>query len=56
LVGPLPLATNALGTATVPLKIPNDSKLSGLKIYLQAGGNDGKGLTASNALEITICP
>ncbi len=56
LIGPLPLATNALGSATVPLKIPNDSKLSGIKIYMQAGGNDGKGLTATNALEITICP
>jgi len=56
LIGPFPLPTNAIGTATVPLQIPNDSKLSGLKVYLQAGGNDGNGLTATNAVEITICP
>ena len=56
LVGPFPLVTNAAGTATVPLTVPNDSKLAGLKAYLQAGGDDGKGLTATNAVEITICP
>ncbi|MHC4852909.1 MAG: lamin tail domain-containing protein, partial [Planctomycetota bacterium] len=56
LVGPLPLATNTLGSVSLPLSIPNDAKLAGAKVYLQAGGADTIGLTATNVLELTICP
>ena len=55
LVGPFPIPTTAGGTFDIQVPLPNDTRLVGLPIYMQTGGNDTQGFTVSNALEIRAC-
>ena len=55
LFGPIPIPTNATGTATLPVTIPNNATLKGLGVYLQVAGTDAQGFTLSNGIEVRIC-
>lgn len=52
----LPVPSDAQGSATVSLPIPDDTKLVGARVYFQAFGMDAQGWFGSNAAEVTICP
>lgn len=47
--------SDAAGEAVVPLPIPDDGNLVGLRLYLQAWGFERSDLIASNGAEITFC-
>jgi len=51
----LTLPTDQVGTASLDLPIPADSKLAGLRMYFQAITALGSKLLSSNALELEIC-
>jgi len=51
----LPITMDGSGNFTLPVSLPNDPALAGLRVYTQ-GVAMGTSLLFSNALEITICP
>ncbi|MBK6941518.1 MAG: CotH kinase family protein [Planctomycetes bacterium] len=53
----IPLPTDASGSFTVPLFIPNDSGLIGTDVYVQVAGLSSTAVfTASNAVHLSVCP
>lgn len=53
----VPVASDTTGLATLPVPIPNNSKLVGASAFLQVYWNDkcgSQGLAASNGLKVTI--
>ncbi|MEE2885899.1 MAG: CotH kinase family protein [Planctomycetota bacterium] len=55
LLGPFGIPTDANGAFDLPLPIPNSSSTIGTSAFLQVGGNDASGPTASNAVHIIVC-
>ena len=60
LVGPpflalLALPTSSSGAVSLLLPLPNDSRLGGVSLYLQAFGQTQDGFIASNGLELRFC-
>ena len=60
LVGPpflalLALPTSSSGAVSLLLPLPNDSRLVGVSLYLQAFGQTQDGFIASNGLELRFC-
>jgi hypothetical protein len=55
ILGPFPLPTDANGAFSLPLAIPSSSSTIGVSAFLQVGGNDANGLSASNAVHIIVC-
>lgn len=55
LLGPFVIPTNASGTFSLPLAIPNSASTIGQSAFLQVAGTDTTGTTASNAVHIIVC-
>jgi spore coat protein CotH len=55
ILGPFPIPTDANGAFAIPMPIPSSSSTIGASAFLQVGGNDAKGLSASNAVHIIVC-
>ncbi len=55
LIGPFPVPTDAMGAFSLKLPIPNTPSTAGTSIFLQVGGTDSKGFTASNAVHFIVC-
>lgn len=54
LLGPYMIPTDKSGQGLMVLKLPNDQALVGQTVYLQIGGDDVKGFTLSNCVEVTF--
>jgi hypothetical protein len=53
--GPFPIPTNAQGTASVSVTIPNSAALKGQSAFLQLVATDSQGVTLSNGTQVRIC-